>query len=242
MIDLTKNILYEDEDYVVLNKPAGLIVHSDGRTEEPSVSEWFEKKFPEARGVGEPIKLEIGESLTRSGVVHRIDRETSGALVLAKTKAGHKALKSQFQKREVLKLYHLFVYGDVKRDQGTINLPIGRSVGDFRKRSAGRDVRGEKREAVTYFRVLNRASDKTFTFLEVRPKTGRTHQIRVHFKALEHPIIADKLYAPKGKHILNFKRLALHARAVTFKNILGKEISVEAPYPEDFLAALSNLK
>ena len=242
MIDLTKNILYEDEHYVVLNKPAGFIVHGDGRTKETSVSEWFEKKFPEAQGVGESTTLESGEVLKRTGVVHRIDKDTSGVLILAKTKKGHEALKKQFQNREVSKIYHLFVLGDVKRDQGTLDLPIGRSSSDFRKRSVGRGTRGEKRDATTHFRVLGRASDKTFTFIEARPKTGRTHQIRVHFKALGHPIVADKLYAPKKRELLGFKRLALHARAVTFRNILGKEITVEALYPEDFEKAISNIK
>ncbi|MGB3922046.1 MAG: RluA family pseudouridine synthase [Minisyncoccia bacterium] len=242
MIDLSKNILYEDSDLLVINKPAGLVVHPDGRTKEPSVSEWFEKKFPEARSVGEPLELETGEILERTGVVHRIDRETSGALILAKTKKGHAALKKQFQNREVSKIYHLFVAGDLKRDQGTIDLAIGRSINDFRKRSAERITRGEKREALTHFRVLRKPSDKTSTFVEARPKTGRTHQIRVHFKAIGHPVVADKLYAPKGKSILGFKRLALHARAVTFKNLSGQEVAVEAPYPEDFEQALSGLK
>lgn len=242
MINLTKNILYEDDDYIVLNKPAGLVVHSDGRTKEASVSGWFEKKFPSSLGVGEPVELETGEILPRTGVVHRIDRETSGALVLAKTSRGHKTLKKQFQERVVEKIYHLFVYGELKRDQGTIDLPIARSSSDFRKRSVGRGARGEKRDAITHFRVLGRAPDKTFTFIEARPKTGRTHQIRVHFKALGHPVIADKLYAPKRKTLLDFKRLALHARTITFRNIFGKEITIEAPYPKDFEQAISNLK
>ncbi|MEK7177012.1 MAG: pseudouridine synthase, partial [Patescibacteria group bacterium] len=116
MIDLTENILYEDSDVLVINKPSGLVVHPDGRTEEPSVSDWFAKKFPESKDVGEPMKLASGELVERAGVVHRIDRETSGALILAKTKAGHEAFKKQFQKREIEKIYHLFVYGNVKDD------------------------------------------------------------------------------------------------------------------------------
>ncbi len=242
MSNLDENILYEDEDYIVLNKPSGLIVHSDGRTKEPSVSEWFEKKFPEARGVGESIELETGKILLRTGVVHRIDRETSGVLILAKTQKGHTALKKQFQNREVSKIYHLFVCGNLERDQGEINLAIGRSLSDFRKRSTALKTRGTKREALTPYRVLKRTTDKTSTFVEARPKTGRTHQIRVHFKAIGHPVVSDKLYAPKGKSVLNFKRLALHARAITFKNISGKEIKIEAPYPEDFAEAVSSIK
>ena len=242
MIDLTENILYEDSDVLVINKPSGLVVHPDGRTEEPSVSDWFAKKFPESKDVGEPMKLASGELVERAGVVHRIDRETSGALILAKTKAGHEAFKKQFQKREIEKIYHLFVYGNVKDDYGTVRLPIGRSASNFRKWSAERGARGDKREAVTDFKVLKRADDKSFTFLEAKPRTGRTHQIRVHFKALHHPVVSDKLYASTKPTLLGFSRLALHARAVSFKNVSGKLIKVEAPYPEDFKKAIENIK
>src|SRR3989344_3662498 len=115
---LKPEIIYEDEDILAVNKPAGLVVHSDGRTEEPSVSEWFVKKYPESKNVGE----KLGE-IERPGIVHRIDRETSGVLLLAKTDKGHKVLKKQFQNREIEKKYHAFVYGLVEDDRGTINLP-----------------------------------------------------------------------------------------------------------------------
>jgi len=247
MIDLSKNILYEDKDIIVLNKPAGLIVHPDGRTNEPSVSEWFASAYPESKGVGEPIILSDGKKIERPGIVHRIDRETSGVLLLAKTKEGHRVLKEQFQKREIEKIYHLFIHGNLKDDRGTINLPIGRSASNFKKRSAERGARGEKREAITYFQVLKRADDESFTFVEAKPKTGRTHQIRVHFKALHHPILGDKLYGPKivprnlGEVGQIFNRLALHARTITFKNVSGEKISINAPYPEDFQKALKIL-
>ena len=236
MTDLSKHILYEDEDIVVLDKPAGLVVHPDGRTKESSVSAWFGEKYPGAKDVGE----NLGD-IKRPGVVHRIDRETSGVLLLAKTKIGHKILKEQFQKREIQKIYHLFVYGNLKDSQGTINLPIARSVSNFKKWSAERGTRGEKRDAVTYFKVLKRDPEKNITFLEAKPKTGRTHQIRVHFRALHHPVVCDKLYALKKPCLLSFNRLALHARAIIFKNVSGKQIAIEAPYPEDFVKAIDTL-
>jgi len=232
-MDLSKKILYEDKDIIVLDKPAGLVVHPDGRTNEPSVSEWFVSRYPESKNVGEPMG-----DIKRPGIVHRIDRETSGALLLAKTKKGHEHLKKQFQKREIEKVYHLFVYGSLKDDKGTIDLPIGRSASNFRKRSAERDARGEKREALTYFQVLKRFKNKSVTFLEAKPKTGRTHQIRVHFKAFHHPVVCDKLYAPKKPCLLGFNRLALHARQITFKDISGGQHSVLAKYPKDFLHAM----
>lgn len=236
MIDLSKRIIYEDHDIVVLDKPAGLVVHPDGRTEEPSVSEWFISKYPEAKNVGEPMgKIE------RPGIVHRIDRDTSGVLLLAKTKIGHKVLKEQFQKREIEKIYHLFVYGNVKDNQGTINLPIGRSVSNFSKWSAEQGIRGEKRKALTYYKVLKRADDETSTFLEAKPKTGRTHQIRVHFKALHHPVICDKLYASRKPYLLGFNRLALHALTINFNDVSGERHSVSAKYPEDFTNAIDTI-
>jgi len=247
MIDLKKNILFEDADILVINKPAGLVVHPVPEQARygagpESISEWFVKKYPQAKDVGEPLG-----DIERPGIVHRIDRDTSGILLLAKTKAGYECLKRQFQDREVEKIYHLFVYGNLKDDRGTINLPIGRSASNFKKWSAQRGARGEKREAITYFQVLKRLPEEQATFVEAKPKTGRTHQIRVHFEAIHHPILGDKLYGPKivprslGEVGQIFERLALHARQITFKDVSGKEITVEASYPEDFKKALSML-
>lgn len=223
-------ILYEDNNILAINKPAGLVVHPDGRTEELSVSEWFVKKFPEARDVGEPLG-----NIQRPGIVHRIDRETSGVLLLAKTTAGYEHLKKQFQHHEIEKKYHAFLYGKLKEDHGTINLNIARSKSDFRKRVTSR----EGREAVTYYQVLKR--DPEWTFVEAKPKTGRTHQIRVHFKALHHPVVCDKLYAPSRPALLGFSRLALHAREISFTDLSGTKHTVEAPYPEDFKQALEQI-
>lgn len=238
MPDLSKNILYEDEDILVINKPSGLVVHPVPQqagygTGPESVSEWFADKYPESRDIGEPE----GEIL-RSGVVHRLDRETSGALILAKTKEGHAVLKEQFQNREIEKIYHLFVYGDLKDDRGIINLPIGKSTTNFRKWSAQRGARGKKREAITYFQVLKRIPNNSATFVEAKPKTGRTHQIRVHFQALHHPVVGDSLYAAGKEKLLGFNRLALHARQIAFKDTQGGQHSVLANYPEDFQKAL----
>ncbi len=232
-------ILYEDDDILAINKPAGLVVHSDGRTKEPSVSEWFVKKYPEARDVGEPVELKNGLMVERPGIVHRIDKETSGVLLLAKTKEGHKCLKEQFQEHSIEKVYEAFLYGNLKEDHGTINLKISRSKSDFRKRVADRAAQINGRVAITYFRVLKRGDGATF--VEAKPKTGRTHQIRVHFKALHHPVVCDKLYAPSKEPILGFSRLALHAKQITFLNIKGLKNVVVAPYPSDFQIALDKI-
>lgn len=234
---MTIPILYEDTNIVAVNKPAGLVVHSDGRTEEKTLVDWILKNYPKTEKVGE-----AQGGVIRPGIVHRLDRETSGVLLIAKTKNGFECLKEQFQNREVKKTYNAFVYGILKDDEGTINRPISRSRSDFRLWSAQRGGRGEAREAVTNYKVLKRntkVGESGATYIEVKPLTGRTHQIRVHMKAINHPVVADILYAPKMKPILGFERLALHAHLLSFKNCKGETIALEASFPKDFKFALS---
>jgi len=236
-------ILYEDDEVLAVNKPAGLVVHADGRTKEPTLADWIMEKYPNIRGVGETIPLTSGGVIEKWGIVHRIDRDTSGVLLVAKTQASFLNLKSQFQARTIKKSYRTIAQGTFKEPDGTINKPIGRSKSDFRRWSAEYGARGELREAVTDYHVLGEGEVKNskLSYLEVNPHTGRTHQIRVHLKAIAHPILHDDLYAPKGPHLLGFKRMALHAFSVVFKGIDGIEHKVEAPLPEDFKEALDKL-
>lgn len=231
-------ILYEDEDILAIDKPARLMVHSDGKSGEETVVDWVLKKYPNAPSAGEPL-IVLGKEIARPGIVHRLDKETSGVLLIAKTPEALKYLKRQFQSHLVEKIYSLFVYGDLKRDDGMIRIPLGRDKSDFRKWSPEESARGILREAVTYYQVLKRTPE--VSFVEARPKTGRTHQIRVHFKAIGHPLVSDSLYASGKPRLLGFNRLALHARSISFKNRLGKTISVEAPYPEDFIEAIQRI-
>lgn len=228
-------VLYEDDDILALNKPAGIVVHYDGKTREPSIAEWLVEHRPEMKNVGEPWETPSGETIHRPGIVHRLDRETSGALLVCKNQKTFDAMKEKFQKRRVTKTYHAFLYGEMKDEEGTIDRPIARSRKDFRLWSAQRGARGKEREAVTDYKVVSRHGG--LTFVEANPKTGRTHQIRVHFKAINHPVVCDRLYAPKREPALGFERLALHSRSMEFE-LGGKEMRIEAPYPEDFLAAL----
>ena len=209
-------VLFEDDSIVVINKPSGLIVYPDLKHDYPALSHWLEKKYPEFH------------------FVHRIDRETSGVLVIARTKAAHEFLKRQFQEREIKKTYRAFVYGALKDERGIINRPIGSARGGFAPRSATRP-HGTTREAQTLYRVIKNGKDSSY--VEAFPKTGRTHQIRVHFSAIQHPIICDVLYAPSKPPILGFSRLALHAFSITFMHPNKKEMSFEAPLPDDFLEA-----
>lgn len=250
------SIIYEDKDVLVINKPAGLIVHSDGRIKEPTVVEWILKNYPKVKGVGDANEVgskryEVGEkgkshtsaedsANLRPGIVHRLDRETSGALIIAKNQDAFYAFKHQFKKQEIHKTYHAFVYGRMKYDDGLIDRPIARSRTNPMLWSATRGRKGEERNAVTEYRVL--ARDAEYSFVELYPRTGRTHQLRVHLKAINYPIVSDRLYAPNREPALGFKRLALHSRSISFFLPSGKRISVEAPYPKDFSRALKKFK
>ena len=233
-------VIYEDADIVVIDKPAGLMTHPDGRTSEATLVDWIRTAYPEMEGVGEPLDLEDEASVARPGIVHRLDQDTSGVLVLARTKQAHAFLKRQFMDRLVRKTYRAFVYGNLREDRGTIDRPIGKSRSDFRQWSARRDSRGELRDAITEFKTLARGGGATY--VEVFPKTGRTHQIRVHFRALQHPVLCDSLYARGKGPLLGFERLALHAKNIRFTLPSGEEAFFEAPLPSDFLEAERQIK
>ncbi len=236
-------ILYEDKDIVVVNKPSGIVVHPDGKSKGPFITDWVLENYPKAKNVGEPVETKEYGIIERPGIVHRLDRDTSGVLLIAKTKAGHAKLKEQFQERTVVKKYLTFVYGEIKDRFGIINRPIGRSPNDFRRWSATRGARGEMRDAETWYVLLSYRVG--YSFLEIEPKTGRTHQIRVHFKAVNHPVVHDTLYAPEKikekPNALGFKRNALHAYSLEFTNTVGKKIKVVAPLPADFKEAIEEL-
>ena len=232
-------ILFEDDNYLIIDKPAGMLVHSDGRTKGDSVTDWLSKKYPALENVGGEVEVQHGEPVKRWGLVHRIDRETSGILVIAKNQTAFDDLQEKFQNRKVKKTYYAFVYGRVTIDHQVVDLPIGRSKTDFRRWSTGTDARGNMREATTEYRVIHKTNEATF--VEVMPKTGRTHQIRVHMRAVGNPIVCDSVYAPLRKGVLGFERLALHAKSISFKNLSGEPIVASAPYPADFVKALETL-
>ncbi|KXJ98754.1 MAG: Ribosomal large subunit pseudouridine synthase D [Parcubacteria bacterium OLB19] len=172
-------IIYEDNDVVVINKPYGMLVHEDWNSgTEGTVVEWFLSKVPEAKGVGENTEKPDGTKLERSGVVHRLDRETSGVMILAKTNESHGFLKSQFHDRLAKKEYRAFVYGRIHDKWGTINRPIGRKAGDFKRRSAERGAKGTLREAITHFERIGvgEYKNESFSYVKLMPQTGRTHQ------------------------------------------------------------------
>ena len=242
-------LIYKDDTVLVVNKPSGLVVHGDGKGDERSLVDMILEEFPDMKDVGEPMEIEHkGEMKTifRPGIVHRLDRDTSGVMIIARSQETFLFLKKQFQERETQKIYHAFVYGNIKEDGGRINAEIGRSPTDIRTWSAGRGKRGTLREAVTDWKVLKRGLDEEsgerVTYVELSPKTGRTHQLRVHMKYNNTPIVADPLYAPNRPHVLGFERLALHAHSLSVVLPGGVPQTFVAPLPAEFLTAEANLK
>lgn len=232
-------ILYEDDNVVVINKPDGLLVHADDATEKETVVTWFLEHVPNARGVGEEGVQKDGIPVDRSGVMHRLDRETSGVMILAKHQEAFLHLKTQFQSRAVFKEYRAFVYGTMKEGWGSIDRPIGRSAQDFRLRSAQRGAKGVLRPSVTGWERIGQ--NESYAYLKVFPKTGRTHQIRVHLKAINHPIIGDSLYAPGMPSALGFDRLALHAHILELELPSHEVKRFVAPLPHSFIVAADGL-
>lgn len=230
------SIVYEDDELLVINKPAGVLVHADDKGESDTVAGWVLSRYPKLAHVGEKMTLASGREIIRPGIVHRIDRETSGMLVICKTQDAFLFLKQQFQDRTIKKIYNAFVYGSFSQKNGRIDRPIGRRKNEFHLFSAEHNVTGKVRDALTEYTVVKTKEESSF--LELRPKTGRTHQIRVHLKAVGHPVVCDKLYAPKRPCILGFGRLALHARVLSLHLQNGMALSLEAPFPDDFERAL----
>lgn len=223
-------ILFEDDQLLVVDKPAGMIVYPDGKHDYPALSNWLDKKYGEGKYF----------------FVHRTDRETSGVLAVAKTPEAFEFLKEQFKNREVKKTYRAFVHGTFKEERGIIDKPIGSSRGGSGPRSA-RASYGAQRDAVTMYKVLKdrpyeAEGPEPVSYVEVYPKTGRTHQIRVHFASVGRPIVADRLYGTGRPALLGFERLALHAMSLGLTHPQGGDMLFSAPLPPDFIAAEGELR
>lgn len=236
-------ILLETEDFVVINKPAGLVVHGDGKHEEPTVVDWVMKKYTNITDVGEKMTIShMGNEIIipRPGIVHRIDRDTSGILVIAKNQPTFESLKQQFQDHTIKKKYTAIILGWPRDERGLIDVPIGRSGANIRSWTTSRMARGELRDARTRFAIKKKftVNNIKLAVVDLFPETGRTHQLRVHLKHLGQAIAGDPIYAPKQQLHDMFKRTMLHAEKITFKDLEGKLIEVSAPISEDFQQVL----
>lgn len=246
-LPLVPKIIFENDDVVVIDKPAGMLVHENlAAGTEGTVTEWFLKSVPEARGVGEKSLLPDGRELERSGVVHRLDKETSGVLVLVKNQSAYDFIKMQFKNRTVKKEYRAFVYGRINERYGTIDRPIGRKVGDPKRRSAEGGAKGTLREALTYYECIGVGEYKgeSFSYVKLLPETGRTHQLRVHLRAIDRPIVGDALYAEhkiNTSNNLELDQLALHAHILDLELAVGERSRFIAPLPTIFERAAERI-
>ena len=218
--EIPVEILYEDDDIIVVNKPKGMVVHpANGNPDGTLVNAIMAICKDSLSGIGGEI---------RPGIVHRLDKDTSGVIIIAKNDKAHINLSEQIKNHEVEKTYIALVRGNVKENEATINMPIGRSTKDRKKMA----VTKTGKNAITHFKVLERHGN--YSLLEVKIETGRTHQIRVHLSQIGYPIIGDTVYS-NGKNEWGVVGQCLHAKSIKFKHpITGKEMFIEAELPEYF--------
>ena len=220
-------IIYEDNDIIVVNKPKGLVVHpANGNPDGTLVNAIMAICKDSLSGIGGEI---------RPGIVHRLDKDTSGLLIVAKNDKAHVNMSEQIKNHEVKKTYIALVRGCIKENEATIDMPIGRSNSDRKKMAVNKNGKN----AVTHIKVLKRY-DK-YTLLEINIETGRTHQIRVHLSHIGFPVIGDYIYS-NGKNEFGVVGQCLHAKELEFKHpITGKEMKLHAPLPEYFENILKKL-
>lgn len=238
-------ILYEDDYCLVINKPAGIMAHPDLKSTAYTISDWMGDNYPESSKIDE----------VRPGIVHRLDRDTSGCMLLVKDPGEYNKYKTQFQDHSIKKVYFAIVSGLIKENTGVIDTPIARAKSDFRKKEVKneftKDYRGELREALTRYKVIERIGHgvNSFSLIECLPMTGRTHQIRVHLRSIRHPILGDQLYGSR-ESVAQAPRQMLHAKSLEFtsfkRNDTGEKvkvkIKVEAPIPADMAETLEKIK
>ena len=225
--DIPLDIIYEDNDIIVINKPKGMVVHpGNGNPDNTLVNAVLAHCKGSLSGIGGEI---------RPGIVHRIDKDTSGLIIVAKNDKSHINLSEQIKNHEVTKIYTALVKGNISEDEATIDMPIGRDKKDRKKMSVTR----EGKEAVSHIKVVKRYGN--YTLIRVKIDTGRTHQIRVHMAKIGHPVVGDEVYS-SGKNEFGVKGQMLHSTILKFKHpISGKEIMLEAPLPQYFEDVLSKL-
>lgn len=224
------DILYEDSDVLVINKPKGMVVHpAAGHYTNTVVNAVMYHCQGNLSGIN---------GVMRPGIVHRIDRDTTGAIVICKNDQAHQSLAQQLKEHSITRSYRAIVWNNLKEDEGTVDRPIGRHPVD-RKKMAVNEKNGKT--AVTHYRVLERFG--RFTYIECRLETGRTHQIRVHMASIGHPLLGDDVYGPSGKQPFRLQGQCLHAMTLGFLHpSTGEYVEFEAPLPEYFTQLLKNFR
>lgn len=233
-------VIFENENYLVINKPAGLLVHGAEHIKETNLADQLLEKYP--------ALAKIGDDPSRPGLMHRLDKLASGLMVIAKTQDSYDSLKKQFQQRTIEKYYTALVYGKVARDEGEIDFPVARSAKGHKMAALPKTFRGEKtgdgRLAITEFTVIKRYIN--YTLLKLKIITGRTHQIRVHMAAYGNPLVGDDLYGtPKTKlknRKLDLGRIFLVASELAFTDLQGETQRFTTPLPPELEHLLTTIK
>ena len=225
--NLKENILFEDDWLLALNKPSDLIVNRSKTAKTKTLQDYLEEEY----------SFEGDETfVSRSGIVHRLDKDTSGVLIIAKNEKAFTELQKSFKNREIQKEYTALVHGSISHELLEINAPIGRSPVNFRKYAILADGKKSYTKAVKISEI--NIQEETYSKMKIHPKTGRTHQIRVHFASINHPIAGDSIYCPKAlyeRDLSIFGRLMLHANKITFISpVDNKKISIESKIPSIF--------
>jgi len=228
--DIPLDILYEDKDVIVINKPKGMVVHpAAGHYSGTLVNALMHHCGEDLSGIN---------GVMRPGIVHRIDMDTTGSIIVCKNDIAHNHIAAQLKEHSITRKYHAICHGVLKEDSGTINKPIGRHPND-RKKMAVNEKNGK--EAITHYKVLERFKD--YTYIECQLETGRTHQIRVHMSSIGHPLLGDDIYAPGRKHHFHLNGQTLHAKILGFQHPSTNEyIETDAPLPEYFINLLNKLR
>ena len=224
------DILYEDKDVLLVNKPKQMVVHpAPGHYSGTLVNAIMYHCGHELSGIN---------GVMRPGIVHRIDMDTTGSLVICKNDAAHQSLSDQLKEHSINRIYEAIVHGNIKQDEGTVNAPIGRHPTDRKKMSIHAK---NGREAITHYKVLERFGN--YTHIQCKLETGRTHQIRVHMSSIGHPLVGDAVYGPAKCPFPNLQGQTLHAKTLGFIHPATNEyLEVNAPLPEYFVALINKLK
>ena len=230
--DIPLDILYEDNDVLIVNKPKDMVVHpAAGHYEGTIVNAVMYHCKDNLSGIN---------GVMRPGIVHRIDKDTTGSVIICKNDNAHIKIAEQLKEHSINRVYHAICYGVIKEDEGDIDAPIGRSQIDRKKMAV---VKSGGKEAFTHFRVLKRFEEDKMTYIECRLKTGRTHQIRVHMAHIGHPLLGDEVYAPSRKSKFKTNGQCLHAKTLGFIHpTTGEYVEVDAPLPEYFSHLIEILK
>ena len=224
------DILFEDEQVIVLNKPAGMVVHPAPGHDTGTLVHALLHHCQDLSGIG---------GVQRPGIVHRLDRDTSGVMLVAKTDTAHQHLSEQLKSRELTRIYTAIVHGHVKDLNGHIEAPIGRHPKDRKKMAVVPEEKG--RYALSLYRVVHHYKD--YTEVDVELKTGRTHQIRVHMKHIHHPVVGDPVYGVSSRNNLHMSRQALHARVIRFLHpVSGEPMKFATSLPDDMQRVLEKLR